>query len=104
MKGTSPFGNGLEQAAAASIRSGARSVQEPSGAAGAGALNTSGLADTFGSLTPINAARGRWGREERAQMCRTARRFLARSPNEWSWVSTRAWRTIAHPAIGITWP
>jgi hypothetical protein len=51
------LGNGLEHDGDASIMSGATSVQEPSGAVGAGAPKVSGLAETFGSLSAISAAR-----------------------------------------------
>jgi hypothetical protein len=53
----SPLGNGLEHDGDASIMSGATSVQEPSGAVGAGAPKMSGLAETFGSWSAISAAR-----------------------------------------------
>src|SRR5260221_9665713 len=47
-KVTSPLGNGALQCAAASSRSGASKVHEPSGAVGAAAGKTIGLAETCG--------------------------------------------------------
>src|SRR5262245_387682 len=47
-KFTSPLGNALEHEDAASIKSGATRVQEPSGAAGSGLPKASGRADTLG--------------------------------------------------------
>ena len=56
----SPFGNGLEQSPAASIRSGSSNVHDPSGASGTAPPIGTGLADTDGSFSAISLARPAW--------------------------------------------